>query len=68
MAGPGKKGRKFGRNADKCKRYKAGQRRERHKLKKIVKSNGVVAARAYASKHGLSAEALIAKRHPKKLV
>lgn len=45
----GKKGsRKYGRNEKKCAAYKSANRRERNKLKRILKSNGEEAAVAYA--------------------
>jgi hypothetical protein len=44
---------KHGRNLAKCKRYRIEQRREKNKLKRIVKSNGITQANQYADKHEL---------------
>lgn len=46
-------GRKIGRNEAKCKRYQSSHRREMGKLKRVLRSNGKVAAQAYAAKHNL---------------
>jgi hypothetical protein len=53
---PGKSGTnaKFGRNAAKCKEYKASHRLERHKVKRVLQSNGVAAAHKYAVSKGLT--------------
>jgi hypothetical protein len=49
-----KKGcKKAGRSTDKCKSYRLRQTRERNKLKRILQSNGPVAAEAYADLYGL---------------
>jgi hypothetical protein len=45
--------RKIGRNTAKCASYRARKVGERHKLKRILQSNGYGAAMAYANKHGL---------------
>jgi len=44
---------KHGRNKEKCKRYRAANTRERNKLRRVLRSSGLVAAQAYAEKHGL---------------
>lgn len=44
---------KFGRNEAKCKRYKLEQRREKHKVKSILQSNGLPAAEKYAGEKGV---------------
>lgn len=49
----GKKGRKIGRNKEKCQRYRALGIREKNKLKRILKNNSYEEAVAYAKKHGL---------------
>lgn len=51
---PGKKSRKFGRNLVKCQRYRSQFRRERNKLRRILKSNGLVAAREWAFAHNIT--------------
>jgi len=48
-----KSNRKLGRNEAKCKRYRSEQRREKHKIKRVLQSNGAEAARAYAEERGL---------------
>jgi hypothetical protein len=50
---PGKTNRKHGRNDSKCANYKRQQRREKNKLKRILKSCGFEAAYLYARKHKL---------------
>ena len=51
----GKKNRKLGRAARKPKtaRYNLSHRRERNKLRRVLRSNGARQAQAYARKHGL---------------
>ena len=49
----GKKNRKYGRNEAKCKRYALEHRREKHKIKRVLLSNGGIAAAQYADKHNL---------------
>ena len=51
----GKKNRKYGRAARKPKtaRYNLSNRRERNKLRRVLRSNGARQAQAYARKHGL---------------
>jgi hypothetical protein len=44
---------KIGRNKTKCEAYRNSKRREYNKLKRVVQSNGLVAAEAYMLKHGL---------------
>jgi hypothetical protein len=46
------KGSAKGRNALKCSRYQNERHRERNKLKRILKSNGPEAARAWAARYG----------------
>jgi len=53
MAKPEKKSggaKKYGRNEDKCKKYRASKNREKNKLKRVLQSNGIQAAEAYADK------------------
>lgn len=50
---PGGKGKKIGSNKVKCAAYKASGRREDHKLKHILVSNGISQAEAYRQAHGL---------------
>lgn len=45
--------RKHGRNTDKCKGYRSRKVRERNKIKRILRSNGIDAAQAYAKKHSI---------------
>lgn len=40
--------RKIGRGIIKCARYRAMKTREKNKIKKILQSNGIVAAKTYA--------------------
>lgn len=47
--------RKHGRNKIKCERYRREQRREKNKIRRILRSNGLQAARAYAARYGLQA-------------
>jgi hypothetical protein len=50
----GSKGtKKYGRNEEKCKRYAAAHKREKHKIKKILRSNGSKAAEEYSIEAGL---------------
>jgi len=51
------KGRKIGRNKKKCERYKASKAREYNKYKRVLKSSGANAAKAYALKHALKVTA-----------
>jgi hypothetical protein len=44
---------KHGRNLAKCKRYRIEQRREKNKLTRILRSEGIDAANIYADKHEL---------------
>jgi hypothetical protein len=48
-----KKNRKIGRNEVKCKRYASGRTSEKNKLRRILKSSGIVEARKYAEEHGM---------------
>ena len=54
MAGEKKKSKKAGRNTKKCQRYKINHTREKYKIVKIARSNGVKYALAYATQHALS--------------
>jgi hypothetical protein len=45
---------KYGRNKDKCAQYKAMKTREKNKLKRVFRSNGIEAAKEYAEKHQLT--------------
>ena len=45
---------KYGRNKDKCARYRALHFREKHKLKRVLRSSGAKEATRYATKHGLT--------------
>ena len=49
----GKKNRKLGRDEKKCQLYQSRHTREKNKIKRILKSSGVIAANAYAEKHDL---------------
>ena len=49
----GKGTKKYGRNEKKCASYKAAHRREKNKLKKILQSNGEVAAKEYKAEKGI---------------
>lgn len=49
----GKKNRKYGRNLNKCKLYRASKTREKNKIKRILQSNGLRAAIEYGKKHGI---------------
>jgi hypothetical protein len=49
----GKKGRKIGRNIVKCAAYKLKHVRERNKLKRIVRSNGLEFAQDWAGSRGV---------------
>ena len=48
------KGRKVGRNKNKCSRYAAMHIREKNKLRRIRQSNGIKAAETYAKANNLS--------------
>jgi len=52
----GKKHRKHGRAARKPKtaRYRISQKREKNKLKRVLRSSGIRQAQAYAAKHKLT--------------
>jgi len=55
MAGTkGGKGRKIGRNKDKCNRYKVGRRRERNKIARVLRSSGIEEAKRYSVKYGVA--------------
>ena len=43
-----KKSEKAGRNDTKCKRYRVNKVREKHKVKRVLQSSGIVAAEKYA--------------------
>lgn len=45
--------RKWGRDIAKCARYKLAMKREKHKLKHVLQSNGKSEARKYAIKNGV---------------
>jgi hypothetical protein len=47
-------GRKIGRMADKCKKYRACHIRERNKLKRVLQSCGRKFAEKWASDHGMN--------------
>jgi hypothetical protein len=49
----GKKNRKYGRNLDKCTQYRAHQTREKNKIKRILQSNGVEYAKAWAKERNI---------------
>ena len=53
MAGQSSKGKKIGRDKVKCAAYKAHMTKEKHALKRVLKSSGVKAATAYAKAKGL---------------
>lgn len=44
---------KCGRNAEKCARYRALHVREKNKLRRVLRSNGTLAAQAYALQYNL---------------
>ena len=44
--------RKHGRDLAKCKKYRDHQTREKHKIKKILQSNGYEYAKEWAQKNG----------------
>lgn len=48
-----KKNRKWGRNEEKCAGYAKAQKREKHKLARVLQSSGEAAAMAYAEQNGL---------------
>ena len=56
--------RKYGRDKDKCKRYRDLKIGERNKLKRVLQSSGAKAATEYAEKHMLDRllRSLIARR------
>ena len=45
--------RKWGRNVTKCARYRLAQVREKHKVKRVLQSSGIVAAKKYAAANGV---------------
>ena len=45
--------RKWGRNVTKCQRYKLDKTREKHKVKRVLQSSGIVAAKKYAAANGV---------------
>jgi len=45
---------RIGRNSKKCTAYKASGRREQHKIKRILQSNGLEAAKKYAKSKGFA--------------
>ena len=49
----GKKNRKYGRNKVKCERYRRQKIREKNKIKRIIQSNGLEYAIAWAKKNGV---------------
>ena len=49
------KGRKIGRNKNKCAQYKAMHTREKNKIKRVLKSSGRAEAEKYAKAHNLTA-------------
>lgn len=51
--------RKYGRNLGKCKSYRDHQTREKHKIKRILRSNGLAYAQAWARERHV--EGLLAK-------
>lgn len=50
----GKKNRKLGRNISKCLTYKTSHRREFNKIKRMLKSNGLAYAIAWATERNMS--------------
>ena len=65
----GKTNRKHGRDIKKCQRYRMSGRREKNKLRRIFRSNGLAAARSYYNKHGMTGwDRIIPKKHKKKQV
>lgn len=48
-----KKSEKQGRNGTKCKKYRVNNTREKNKLKRVLQSNGLVAAEKYAEDKGI---------------
>ena len=42
---------KYGRNEAKCKAYRASKNREKNKIKRVLQSEGVKAAEAFADKY-----------------
>lgn len=48
-----KKSEKAGRNDTKCKKYRVNKTREKNKVKRVLKSEGVKAAETYADKNGV---------------
>lgn len=45
---------KYGRNKDKCARYRLLGIREKNKLKRVLKNNGYKQAKIYAEQYGLN--------------
>jgi hypothetical protein len=54
MAGQSGGNRKWGRNDAKCKAYKTSHRLEQHKVKRVLQSSGIEAARIYADKKNIT--------------
>lgn len=58
MAKSQKKGsgglRKIGRALEKCKKYRSMHTREMNKVKRVLKSSGLIEAQKYAQEHGVS--------------
>lgn len=48
------KGKKLGRDKRKCATYRANKEREKHKIIKIARSNGIKAAMKYAAEKGIT--------------
>jgi hypothetical protein len=47
--------RKFGRNDEKCKKYRVNKTREKNKIRNVLQSEGIAAAEKYAEQHELYA-------------
>ena len=45
--------RKYGRNLERCAKYKAMHTREKNKIRRVLRSNGFTAAQSYAEQHNL---------------
>ena len=45
--------RKHGRDKGRCAQYRSQQRGEKHKVKRVLESNGLEAAKKYAVKHNI---------------
>ena len=46
--------RKIGNQLEKCKRYRDAKRREKNKVKRVLRSSGYAAALAYAKLHSIT--------------